>query len=130
VATAPSYANVPVIWSGLVPATADTSWTAPTNVTTLGSAGSAGTKIVQVDVIPAGTVVAGLVNVFAYDGSAYHLLESVPVPAATLSATAGPVKQSFSYDNLALPSGWSLRATVTVAGDVSLVKVTAYGANL
>jgi hypothetical protein len=129
-AAAPAYAATPVAWCGLVPATADTSWTAPTNVTTLGSAGSNGTKITQVDVIPAGTVVAGLVNVFLYDGSTYHLHESVVIAAYTSSTTAAPPKQSFTYDNLVLPSGWSLRVTTTVSGNVSLVKVNASGASL
>ena len=129
-AAAPAYAATPVAWTGLVPATADTSWTAPTNVTALGSAGASGTKITQVDVIPAGTVVAGLVNLFLYDGTTYHLHESVTIPAYTSSTTAGPVKQSFTYDNLVLPTGWSLRVTTTVAGNVSLVEVNAYGASL
>lgn len=129
-AATPAYAATPVIWAGLVPGTADTSWTAPTNQTTLGSAGASGTKIVEVDVIPVGTTVAGIVNVFAFDGSTYHLVESVAIAAATLSTTAGPVKQVFTYDNLVLPNGWSLRVTNTVAGNVSLVKVEAYGASL
>lgn len=129
-AAAPAYAATPVVWSGLVPGTADTSWTAPANVTNLGSAGASGTKVVQVDVIPAGTVVAGLVNVFLHDGSIYHLHESVTIAAYTSSATAAPPKQSFTYDNLVLPNGWSLRVTTTVAGNVSLVKVNAYGASL
>jgi hypothetical protein len=129
-ATAPAYAATPVAWTGLVPSTADTSWTAPAHVTSLGSAGSNGTKITQVDVIPAGTVVAGLVNVFLYDGTTYHLHESVTIAAASLSTTAGPVKQSYSYDNLVLPSGWSLVCTNTVSSNVSLVEVNAYGASL
>jgi hypothetical protein len=129
-ATAPAYAATPVAWTGLVPGTADTSWTAPTNATTLGSAGASGTKITQVDVIPAGTNVAGLVNVFLYDGTAYHLHESVTIPAYSSSTTAAPVKQSFYYDNLVLPSGWSLRVTNTVSGNVNLVEVNAYGASL
>jgi hypothetical protein len=129
-AAAPAYAATPVAWCGLVPATADTSWTAPSNVTTLGSAGSNGTKITQVDVIPAGTTVAGLVNIFLYDGSAYHLHESVTFTGATLSTTAGPVKQTYTYDNLVLPNGWSLRVTTTVAGNESLITVNAYGASL
>jgi hypothetical protein len=130
VASAPAYAATPVAWCGLVPASADTSLTAPTNVTTLGSAGASGTKITQIDVIPAATVVAGLVCVFAYDGSTYHLVEAVTIAAATVSTTAAPVKQSFTYDNLVLPSGWSLRCTNTVAGNVSLVEVNAFGASL
>ncbi len=129
-ATAPQYAATPLVWSGLVPATADTSWTSPSSTTTLGSAGSNGTKITQIDVIPAGTVAAGLVNLFLYDGSAYHLHESVTITSATLSTTAGPVKQTFTYDNLVLPSGWSLRVTNTVSGNVSLIEVNAFGASL
>lgn len=129
-AATPSYAATPVIWSGLVPGTADTSWTNPSNQTTIGSAGANGTKIAQVDVLPVGTVVAGLVNVFLYDGTTYHLLESVAITAATLSTTAGPVKQTYYYDNLVLPNGWSLRITNTVSGNVSLVEVSAFGASL
>jgi hypothetical protein len=129
-ASAPAYAATPVAWAGLVPATADTSLTAPTNVTTLGSAGASGTKITQVDVIPVATVVAGLVGVFAYDGTTYHLVEAVTIAAGTVSTTAAPVKQVFTYDNLVLPSGWSLRVTTTVSGNVSLVEVNAWGASL
>jgi hypothetical protein len=129
-AAAPAYAATPVAWTGLVPSTADTSWTAPSHVTSLGSAGSSGTKITQVDVIPAGTVVAGLVNVFLFDGTTYHLHESVAVAAYSSSTTAAPVKQSYTYDNLVLPSGWSLAVTTTVSGDVSLIEVNAYGASL
>ena len=78
-AAAPAYAPTPVLWCGLIPGTADTSWTAPTHVTALGTAGTAGTKIVQIHVIPAGgTVVAGLVNVFAYDGTTYHCTSRSP----------------------------------------------------
>jgi hypothetical protein len=130
VATAPAYAATPVIWAGLIPGTADTSFTAPANQTTLGSAGASGTKIVQVDIEPVGTTVSGLVNIFAYDGTAYHLMESVTISAATVSTSTPPVKQSYTYDNLVLPSGWSLRVSGTIAGNVSLVKVIAYGASL
>lgn len=126
-AASPSFATTPVIWAGLVPATNDTSFTAPSNVATLGSAGSNGTKISQIDVEPVATVVAGLVNIFSYDGSAYHLMESVPISAATVSTTAAPVKQTYVYDNYVLPSGWSLRCTTTVAGNESIINVTAYG---
>ena len=129
-AAAPAYAATPVIWAGLIPGTLDTSFTAPTNQTTLGSAGASGTKIEQIDVEPVGTVVAGLVNIFAYDGATYHMIESVTISAATVNTTTAPVKQTFVYDNLVLPSGWSLRCSGTIAGNVSLITVTAYGASL
>ena len=131
-AAAPAYAPTPVLWCGLIPGTADTSWTAPTHVTALGTAGTAGTKIVQIDVIPAGgTVVAGLVNIFAYDGTTYHLHESVTIAAGTISATVAPVKQSYTYDNLVLPSSsWALVVTGTAASNVGLVEVNVFGASL
>jgi hypothetical protein len=128
-AAGPSFASTPVAWTGLTPSTNDTSWTAPTHVTTLGSAGASGTKINEIDVICAGTTVAGLVNIFAYDGTAYHLHESVTIAAATPSTTAAPVKQSLYYDNFVLPTGWSLVCTTTVAGNESLVEVNAFGAS-
>ena len=128
-AAAPAYAVTPRAMCGLVPATADTSWTAPANTTTLGSAGASGTKISQIDVTPVGTVVAGIVNIFAYDGSAYHLVTPVTIAAVTLSTTVPPVPQVVAYDNFVLPSGWSLRCTVTVAGNVSLTTVNAWGAD-
>jgi hypothetical protein len=130
-ATAPAYAATPRLLAALVPSTADTSFTAPTHVTSLGSGGSAGTKITEIDVEPVGTVVAGLVNVFAYDGTTYHLIESVTIAAATVNTTTAPVKQAFTYDNLVLPSSsWSLAVSNTVSGNVSLVTVTAFGADL
>jgi hypothetical protein len=129
-ATAPQYASTPVAWTGLVPSTADTSNTAPTHVTSLGSAGSNGTKVTQVDIVPTATVVAGIVNVFLYDGTTYHLHEPVTIAAATVSTTAAPVKQSYTYDNLVIPNGWSLAVSNTVSGNVSLVEVNAFGASL
>ena len=129
-AAAPSYAVTPVAWTGLVPSTNDTSWTAPTHVTTLGAAGANGTKITQVDVIDAGTESAGLVNLFLFDGTAYHLHESVTIAAATPSTTVAPLKQSLYYDNLVLPTGWSLVCTTTVVADESLITVNAFGASL
>lgn len=130
-ASAPVYAVTPVIWSGLVPATNDISWTSPSHVTTLGSASTLGTKVDEIDVIPAGTVVAGLVNLFAYDGTNYHLLPngSVQINAYSASATAPPPTTTVTYDNLVLPSGWSLVCTTTVAGNESLINVIAFGAS-
>jgi len=127
-ATAPAFASTPVAWSGLVPATLDASLTAPTNVTTLGTSTAGGTKIDEITCQGVGTTVAGVVNIFLHDGSTYHLYDQFLVPAVTSSTTAKAWQSRRLYANLVLPNGsWSLRATVTVAGDVSLVKVTAVG---
>lgn len=129
-AAAPVYFVSPRLLAGLVPSTQDTSFTAPTHVTSLGSGGANGTKISEIDVTPVATVVAGLVNVFAYDGTTYHLVASVTIAAATVSATAAPVTQAFAFDNLVLPSSsWSLAVSGTEASNVSLIEVVAFGAD-
>lgn len=125
---APAFAATPVAWSGLVPATLDTSLTAPTNVTTLGTAGAGGTKIEQITCQAVGTTVAGVINVFLYDGTTYHLIDQFLIAAVTSSTTARAWQSARSYANLILPSNsWSLRVTQTIAGNQSLVKVTAIG---
>ena len=130
-AAAPSYAATPRLLAGLVPSTLDTSFTAPAHVTSLGTAGASGTKVTQVDVTPVATTVAGLVNLFAFDGTTYHLVASVTIPVATVSATAAPVTQTLTFDNLVLPaSSWSLAVSNTIAGNQSLITVTAFGADL
>jgi hypothetical protein len=130
-ATTPTFAATPKAWAVTVPATADTSNTAPTNTATLVTAGASGSKIEEIRIVQvASTSVSGIVNVFLYDGTTYHLLEPVSVQAATLSTTvSNPSDQIFqqSYANLVIPSGWSIRVTVSVAGFASAFKVIAFG---
>jgi hypothetical protein len=124
----PQFASTPIAWAGLVPATADASLTAPTNVTTLGTAGASGSKVDEITCQAVATTVDGVVNVFLFDGSTYHLYDQFLVPAVTSSTTAKAWRSSRLYTNLVLPSSsWSLRVTVTVAGLQSLIKVTAIG---
>jgi len=130
--TAPIFANAPIVGTGIVPATLDTSLTAPTNQTTLTfstAIGSSGAKIEQVDVIGLGTTVAGVLNTFLYDGSTYHLFDQWLISAVTSSTTAVAFRASRQYPNLIIPSSWSFRITNTIAGNQSLLEVNAYGAN-
>lgn len=129
-ATAPAFAATPAVGSGLVPATADTSLTAPTNATSILSGGASGTKVEEIVFQGVGTTVAGVVNLFLYDGTTYNLLDQVLISATTSSTTAVAFRALRQYTNLLVKSGWSLRVTNTVAGNVSLVKVTAFGGDL
>lgn len=126
-ASSPAFAATVNVGSGLVPGTADTSLTAPTNVTTIFTAGSNGSKIEEIICQGVGTTVAGIVNVFRHDGSTYHLIDQFIINAITSSTTAAAFRLTKTYANLVLESGDTLRVTVTVAGDVSLLKVTALG---
>ncbi len=130
-ATAPAFAATPIVWTGLVPATFDTSLTAPTNATTLGTANAAnGSKIEEIVVQGVLTTVAAVVNIFLHDGTTYHLYDQFVITAVTSSTTAAAFRVSKTYANLVLPKAtptWTLRCTVTVAGDQSGLKVTATG---
>ena len=128
--TSAQYASTPKFGSATL-TTADTSLTAPTTVGTIVTAGASGTRIDYIEVQGVATTVAGLINLFVYDGTTYVLWNQVPVQAVTSSTTAPAFVVSLSSNSnanimpLTLPTGYSLRATTSVAQ--TGVRVTAYG---
>lgn len=124
-ATAPQFAATPLIGSAVVSSSADTSYTAPTHSVTVVASQTNGCKIDEVRFQGTGTTVAGTVNVFAFDGATYHLIDSIIVPAVTASTTSPPWQFIKSYQNLQLPTSWTLVASSTIASQ--LVNVTAFG---
>ena len=129
-ATSAQYASVPKVGSALL-TTADTSLTAPTTVGTVLTAGSSGTRIDYIDIQAVANSSAGIINLFIHDGTNYFLWNQVPVIAVTSSNTAVAFQTTLASNSnanvmpLALPTGYSLRATTstTQAG----VRVTALG---
>ena len=109
-AAAPSFAAT-VKASAVNIATADTSRTSPTNVGTVFTAGASGSRIDEVNIIATGTTTAGVVRLWVYTGSAYYLLSETLVTAITPSTTLAVFSFISTYNNLMLPSGYSLRAT-------------------
>lgn len=128
--TSAQYASTPRVGSATL-TTADTSLTAPSTVGTILTAGSSGTRIDYIEVQGVATTTACLVNLFIYDGTNYILWNQVPVIAITSSTTAPAFAAYLSSNNnsnimpLTLPTGYSLRATVSVTQ--TGVRVTAYG---
>jgi hypothetical protein len=124
------YASTPKFGSANL-TTADTSLTAPTTVGTIVTAGASGTRIDYIDIQGVATTVAGLINLFVYDGTTYVLWNQVPVIAVTSSTTVPAFSTALSSNGnanimpLTLPTGYSLRATTSVAQ--TGVRVTAYG---
>lgn len=131
--TSAQYASVPKVGAALL-TTADTSLTAPTTVSTIITAGANGTRIDYIEVIGVATTVSGLVNLFLYDGATYHLWQQLPVQAVTVGTTSPSfvINMSSNVDAevlpLVIPSGYSLRATATVAQ--TGIKVIAYGGDM
>ena len=131
-ATSAQYASTPVFGSATL-TTADTSLTAPTVFGTVLTAGASGTRIDYIDVQGVATTTSGLVNLFVFDGTNYILWQQVPVQAVTSSTTAPAFTVALSSNGnanllpLTLPTGYSLRATTSVAQ--TGIRVTAYGGN-
>lgn len=126
-ATSPQFAVTPRIGSVSI-ATADSSYTAPTNVGTLITGASTGTRIAEIVVKLAATSTAAIVRIFLYDGTTYWLFDEVTIAAATGSATVQQTRVSTTYNNLILPSSsWSVRVTTSVS---QTTHVTALGADL
>ena len=71
-ATSAQYASTPVFGSANL-TTADTSLTAPTTFGTILTAGASGTRIDYIDIQGVATTVAGLINLFVFDGTNYIL---------------------------------------------------------
>lgn len=126
------YAATPVVGSAVL-TTADTSLTAPTTVSTILTAGSSGTRIDYIEVQGVATTTAGLANIFIFDGANYILWTQIPILAITSSTTAPAFSATLSSNGnpnimpLTIPTGYSIRATVSVAQ--TGVRVTAYGGN-
>ncbi len=128
--TSAQYASTPKFGSANL-TTADTSLTAPTTVGTIVTAGASGTRIDYIEIQGVATTVAGLINLFVFDGTNYILWNQVPVIAITSSTTAPAFAALLSSNNnsnimpLTLPTGYSLRAATSVAQ--TGIRVNAYG---
>ena len=126
-ASSPVFAVTPRIGNVSI-ATAEASYTAPTNVGTLITGASTGTRVSEIVVKCAATSAAAIVRIFLYDGSTYWHFDEVTIAAATGSATVQQTRVSTTYNNLILPSAsWSVRVTTSVS---QTTHVTALGADL
>lgn len=134
-ATDPAFAATPNTGAALL-GNAETDLQAPTTTSVILTAGSSGTKVEEIVVQASksgslvATTVAGLVYLFLYDGSTYHLFDTITITAITASSTVPGFRQRNVYTNLYLKSGWSLRASQSIAGNASVLKVHAMGADL
>lgn len=129
--TQPNFASaVALVGTGTANATADTSYTAPTNFTTLTwstAIGASGAKVSEIDLIGTGTTLNGVINIFLFDGSVFHVVDSITVPIVTASTTAGVFVFKKTYSYLFIPATWAMRFTSTVASQ--LIEVNAFGGN-
>lgn len=127
-ATEPAFAVTPRMAAVSI-ATAESSLTAPTNVGTLITGVTAGTRVSEIVVKMAAASSAAIVRVFLYDGTTYWLFDEISVAAVASPGTStATTRVSTLYNNLVLPSSsWSVRVTTSVS---QATHVTALGADL
>lgn len=90
------------------------------------AAGAApGSRVDRVRLQAAGTVTAGVIRLFVYDGTNVMLLREIIVPAIVPSTTVEAWSQDVTL-NLVLANGWTLRASTNNA---EAFKAFAYGGN-
>jgi hypothetical protein len=128
-ASAPAFAATPRISAASV-STTNTNRDGTGTIATVFTAGSSGSQIRQVDLKATGTTVAANVVLYLHDGTNYWVDTEVAVTAITAAATTQSYAGSVRFDNLYLPSGWSLRASITAAPTSGNVAVIALGADL
>ncbi len=120
-ATDPAFAATPNNGSALLGA-AETNLQVPTTTSVILTAVEATAAALTA------TTVAGVVYLFLYDGTTYHLYDTVAVPLnTTASSTSAGFRARIPYTNLVIKSGWSLRASQSIAGNASVLKVSAFG---
>jgi predicted ThiF/HesA family dinucleotide-utilizing enzyme len=119
----PAFANVPRAAVGTLSA-ANANRDGTGTIVTVFTAGASGSKIEEVSIVPAGTTTAGMVRLYLHDGTTAHLLSETAIAARTPSATVPVTVTTITYENLVLPSGWSLRASTHAAESF---KVCAFG---
>lgn len=128
-ATDPAFAATPRAGANIITAL-ETSLTVPTQAVTIITAGASGSLLTEVVVEAVTTsltptTVAGLVYLFLHDGTTFHLFDVLAVTAVTASATVAPFRVNKLYAE-SVQTGWSLRASNSIAGNNGLLKVTAF----
>jgi hypothetical protein len=111
---------------------AETNLQVPTTAVVILTAGANGTKIEEIVVEATAatlvaTTVAGLAYFFLYDGSTYHLFDTMIITAITASTTVPGFRGVARYPNLWVKTGWSFRASQSIVGNASLLKCSAFG---
>jgi hypothetical protein len=110
--------------------TANTARDGTGTIATVLTAGASGTKVDEISIVAQDNPADSIVNIFLHDGTTARYFDAFDMadPAAG-SAVLAPYRESRAYANLEIPSGWSLRASITAAPTAGLVGVFAFAAD-
>lgn len=125
-ASTPQFASSPKLGIATISA-ANTSLNGTGTLVNVVTAGVSGTKINEITIQAAGTVTAGMVRLFVFDGTTNYLFDEFPITATTPSSSSAAYRTYKVYDNFVLPSGNTLRAATSNA---ETFNVMAWGGDL
>lgn len=131
-ATNPSFIGTPRIGVGSLTTgqTARASGTT-SNVVDIFTAGSSGSRILELVVKADDNPADSCVVFWLHDGSTNYPFDEIDLgdPAAG-SATVASYRNLLTYANLVLPSGWKVQASITATPTAGTVKAYAFGGDL
>lgn len=131
-ASTSQYASTPNVGGAVITAALGDTRAVPTSVSTLITAGASGTIVTRAYIQNAGTgaSAANVAAFYAYDGTTYYLIREQALPSETPSTSAAATQYEVVFNDLVLPTGWSLRAGIRVYGSaVDTTSITAVGAD-
>jgi len=129
-ATDPQFVTTPNVGVNDV-STANTARDGSGTIETIFTAGADGSRIEEIVIKATGDPADSIVTIFLHDGSNFYLFDEFDLgnPAAA-STTVEGYRTSRTYTNLVLPTGWTLRAAITVALTSGVINVFALGGDL
>lgn len=123
----PAFAATPRC-SAVTVSAANTARDGTGTIATVFTAGASGSRIDEIVVKATDNPADSIVTLFIHTGSTYFLFDEVDLsdPAAASTTVTG-YRTSLTYTNLILPTGYSLRAAITVALTAGVMNVIAFG---
>lgn len=125
--TSPIFLLTPHIGAVSV-STANTARDGTGTIATVFTATANGSRINEIVIKATDNPADSTVVFFLHDGSSYWVFDEWDIgDAAAGSATVASYRESRRYQNLVLPNGWSLRASITASLTGGSMIVTALG---
>jgi hypothetical protein len=128
-AAKPAFISIPSIGRASLSA-ANTATDGTGTITDLVVGVAAGTRILEIVVQGTGITVAGLVNLFLWNGTNWGLFDQLTIAGVSGSVTVRSHRVTVAYQNLVIPDSASkLGCAITVA-QTSPVNVLAFGGSI
>lgn len=134
-ASTSNYASTPNVGSAVITAALGGTRAVPTGASTLITAGASGSVITRalIQNVQASADAASSVNVAAFyihNGTTYFLVKEVALASQDPSAAAACVDTDVPFNDLVLPSGWTLQVGIRVrTSSVDDTCITAFAGN-